>query len=117
MTNRIGFIKYSAEVTDPISLYNSDQKSYDKPLEQETALAAHCSTTGHKPNFDKVTILQQEKQYLPRLTLEMLHTMYMYRKHPQNTCITINKTLTTGHIHICKQTIHLTVSVFGFVNS
>ncbi|XP_075148807.1 uncharacterized protein LOC142238661 [Haematobia irritans] len=56
-----------------LSGHKSDQKATDKPLEQKTALAAHCTLTGHKPNFKDVDILTQETNYKRRFTLEMLH--------------------------------------------
>lgn len=56
-----------------LSSHRSDQKALHKPIEQKTALAAHCTTTGHKPNFDDVEILTQERHYGRRYTLEMLH--------------------------------------------
>lgn len=55
-----------------LSGHKSDQKT-DKPLEQKTALAAHCTMTGHKPNFKDVEILTQENNYKRRFTLEMLN--------------------------------------------
>lgn len=55
-----------------ISSHKSDLKAVNKPVEQKTALAAHCTKTGHKPNFDTVSILQQEDNYKKRFTLEML---------------------------------------------
>ena len=56
-----------------ISAHKSDQKAHYRPIEQKTALAAHCTLTGHKPNFDDVAILTQEKFYSRRLFKEMLH--------------------------------------------
>lgn len=56
-----------------LSGHKSDQKAKDKPLEQKTALAAHCATTGHTPNFKNVDILTQENNYKRRYMLEMLH--------------------------------------------
>ncbi|XP_075157504.1 uncharacterized protein LOC142230761 [Haematobia irritans] len=37
-----------------ISSHKSDHKARDKPLDQKTALATHCTQTGHNPNFDDV---------------------------------------------------------------
>lgn len=56
-----------------LSSHKSDQKALHKPLEQKTAIAAHCTTTGHTPNFDKVEILCEENKYSRRLFQEMLH--------------------------------------------
>lgn len=56
-----------------ISSHKSDHKAKQKPLEQKTALAAHCTLTGHIPNFDGVEILTEEKNYSRRLFQEMLH--------------------------------------------
>lgn len=56
-----------------VSGHKSDQKAIDRPLEQKTALAAHCTLTGHTPNFTDVEILTQESNYKKRYTLEMLH--------------------------------------------
>lgn len=56
-----------------LSAHKSDIKLLDKPLEQKTALAAHCATTSHKPNFNDVEILAEEKNYGRRLLLEMIH--------------------------------------------
>lgn len=55
-----------------LSSHKSDQKAINKPLEQKTALAAHCTVTGHKPRFDNVKILAQEKNYMRRYCLETL---------------------------------------------
>ncbi|XP_075167655.1 uncharacterized protein LOC142239767 [Haematobia irritans] len=56
-----------------LSSHKSDIKATDKPMEQKTALAAHCAQTGHKPNFEGVEILDHENNYRRRFTLEMLH--------------------------------------------
>lgn len=56
-----------------LSSHKSDLKALDKPLEQKTALAAHCAQNNHKPNFNTVKILQEETNYSRRFTLEMLH--------------------------------------------
>lgn len=56
-----------------LSSHKSDQKAIDKPIEQKTALAAHCTLTNHKPHFEGVQILQEERNYSRRFTLEMLH--------------------------------------------
>lgn len=56
-----------------LSSHKSDLKAFDKPIENKTALAAHCALTGHKPNFDNVEILAEESNYHRRYTLEMLH--------------------------------------------
>ncbi|XP_058983463.1 uncharacterized protein LOC131804504 [Musca domestica] len=56
-----------------ISSHKSDQKTITKPIEQKTALAAHCQQEGHTPNFKDVDILAQENNYKRRYMLEMLH--------------------------------------------
>lgn len=56
-----------------LSGHKSDVKAIDRPMEQKTALAAHCTLTGHVPNFNDVDILTQENNYRRRYTLEMLH--------------------------------------------
>lgn len=58
-------LRFTADKTDP--------KSIDKPLEQKTVLAAHCTLTGHVPNFKDIDVLMQENHYKKRYTLEMLH--------------------------------------------
>lgn len=55
-----------------ISSHKSDHKTR-RPVDQKTALAAHCSDLNHAPNFDKVEILQHETNYSKRYMLEMLH--------------------------------------------
>jgi len=40
---------------------------------QRTALSAHCAEHNHSPDFDNVRVLQTEKAYNKRLTIEMLH--------------------------------------------
>lgn len=56
-----------------LSSHKSDHKATDKPLEQKTALAAHCTLTGHTPNFDDVNVLVEERNPFRRYTLEMLY--------------------------------------------
>ncbi|XP_075161781.1 uncharacterized protein LOC142234502 [Haematobia irritans] len=56
-----------------ISSHKSDHKARDKPLDQKTALATHCTQTGHSPNFDDVDVLVQESNPFRRYTLEMLY--------------------------------------------
>ena len=56
-----------------ISAHKSDQKALYKPIEQKTALAAHCTKTGHTPDFNDIKILTQESNYQKGFTLEMLH--------------------------------------------
>lgn len=56
-----------------ISGHKSDLKAHYRPIEQKTALAAHCALTGHRPNLDDVKILAEEKYYSRRLFQEMLH--------------------------------------------
>lgn len=58
-----------------LSSHKSDLKALNRPPEQKTALAAHCATTGHKPNFNNVKILSEEENYNRRYFLEMLHIM------------------------------------------
>ncbi|XP_075151039.1 uncharacterized protein LOC142225146 [Haematobia irritans] len=53
--------------------HKSDHKARDKPLDQKTALANHCTQTGHSPNFDDVDVLVQESNPFRRYTLEMLY--------------------------------------------
>lgn len=53
-----------------LSAHRSDLKSNH---DQKTALAAHCLQSGHSPDFENTKILQQEKNYVRRYTLEMLH--------------------------------------------
>lgn len=56
-----------------LASHRSDQKAKNKPIEQKTALAAHCTIEGHKPNFERTRILQEENNYKKRFMLEMLH--------------------------------------------
>ncbi|XP_075163280.1 uncharacterized protein LOC142235916 [Haematobia irritans] len=56
-----------------LSGHKSDVKAIDRPLEQKTALAAHCALPGHKPNLTQVDILAEERHHNKRFTLEMLH--------------------------------------------
>ncbi|XP_075163350.1 uncharacterized protein LOC142235985 [Haematobia irritans] len=56
-----------------ISSHKSYHKARDKPLDQKTALATHCTQTGHSPNFDDVDVLVQESNPFRRYTLEMLY--------------------------------------------
>ncbi|XP_067642288.1 uncharacterized protein [Eurosta solidaginis] len=56
-----------------IAGHRSDIKCLQSSNTHKTALAAHCAESGHKPDFDAVSILQQEQHYNKRFTLEMLH--------------------------------------------
>lgn len=56
-----------------LASHKSEQKAKDKPIEQKTALAAHCVKTGHKPNFNDTRVLQEENHYKKRFMLEMLY--------------------------------------------
>lgn len=56
-----------------LASHKSDLNAINKPLEQKTALAAHCAVTGHTPDFDSVQVLEQEKNYSRRFSLEMIH--------------------------------------------
>lgn len=56
-----------------LSSHKSDLKATHRPMEQKTALAAHCARTWHTPNLDEVDILAEERHYSRRFTLEMLH--------------------------------------------
>ncbi|XP_075153518.1 uncharacterized protein LOC142227073 [Haematobia irritans] len=56
-----------------LSSHKSDIKATENPMEQKTALAAHCALTGHMPNLEDVKILDHENNYRRRFTLEMLH--------------------------------------------
>ncbi|XP_075153507.1 uncharacterized protein LOC142227064 [Haematobia irritans] len=56
-----------------LSSHKSDIEATENPMEQKTALAAHCALTGHKPNLEDVKILDHENNYRRRFTLEMLH--------------------------------------------
>lgn len=58
-----------------LSSHKSDLRSRNKSLAQKTALAAHCETNNHTPDFDNVRILQEENNYSKRFTLEMLHIL------------------------------------------
>ena len=83
-----------------LSGHKSDQKS-DKPLEQKTALAAHCTLTGHKPDLKTVDILAQENNYKRRFTLEMLHIISL----PNDKRINY-KTDTDHCAHIYRSLVH-----------
>lgn len=83
-----------------ISAHKSDQKATQKPIEQKTALAAHCTLNRHKPNFDKVEILAQEKIYSRRLFKEMLHIIDVPVEKRMNF-----KRDTDGCAHIYRNTI------------
>ncbi|XP_067634760.1 uncharacterized protein, partial [Eurosta solidaginis] len=56
-----------------LSQHKSDFKYCHTTDNPKTALMAHCSSSGHSPNFDDAKILQQERNYNKRFTLEMLH--------------------------------------------
>lgn len=56
-----------------LSSHKSDIKTLGENMEQKTALAAHCAITSHKPNFDDVEIIDEERGYGKRLLLEMIH--------------------------------------------
>lgn len=83
-----------------LSSHRSDQKAFNRPLEQKTALAAHCTLTGHKPNFDNVKILAQESNYKRRYTLETLHIIDVHSDKRIN-----YKTDTDGCAHIYRHII------------
>ena len=84
-----------------LSSHKSDLKCHDKPLTQKTALAAHCTITGHKPDFEKVRILAGENNYTKRYMQEMLHIINI------PTRMRINyKTDTDNCAHIYRHTIN-----------
>ncbi|XP_058981910.1 uncharacterized protein LOC131805779 [Musca domestica] len=83
-----------------LSGHKSDQKS-DKPLEQKTALAAHCTLTGHRPNFKDINIMAQENNYKRRFTLEMLHIINVPPEKRMNF-----KTDTDHCAHIYRNLVH-----------
>ncbi|XP_067623524.1 uncharacterized protein [Eurosta solidaginis] len=56
-----------------LSQHKSDYKQSHNTNFHKTALMSHCKSTGHSPNFDRATILEQEQHYGKRFTLEMLH--------------------------------------------
>lgn len=56
-----------------IAGHKSDLKNINKNPTQKTALAAHCAEKHHKPELERVEILQREQKYNKRYTLEMLH--------------------------------------------
>ncbi|XP_067613178.1 uncharacterized protein [Eurosta solidaginis] len=58
-----------------ISGHKSNIKLRNNASENKTALTAHCKDTGHYPDFQNVTILDIEKQYNKRFTMDMLHIM------------------------------------------
>ncbi|XP_075162993.1 uncharacterized protein LOC142235615 [Haematobia irritans] len=88
-----------------LSAHKSDQKMKDKPLEQKTALAAHCTTTGHIPNFKNVEILTMEENTKRRYTLEILHIINtltderMNYKTDTDHCAQIYRNLIQRHKH------------------
>ncbi|XP_075163330.1 uncharacterized protein LOC142235965 [Haematobia irritans] len=67
-----------------ISGHKSDIKTRSNSKLQKTALAAHCATTKHQPNFNDVRILQQENNTNKRYTLEMLHINNVPTKRRMN---------------------------------
>ncbi|XP_075158033.1 uncharacterized protein LOC142231303 [Haematobia irritans] len=56
-----------------IAGHKSDYKLRGNNIIQKTALANHCATQKHIPNFDNVRILARESNYNKRFTQEMLH--------------------------------------------
>ncbi|XP_075158209.1 uncharacterized protein LOC142231485 [Haematobia irritans] len=56
-----------------LSGHKSDIKLRNNNKLQKTALATHCATTKHHPNFDDVRVLERESSNSKRLTLEMLY--------------------------------------------
>ncbi|XP_067639481.1 uncharacterized protein [Eurosta solidaginis] len=58
-----------------ISGHKSNIKLRNIASDNKTALTAHCKDTGHYPDFKNVSILDIEKHYNKRFTLEMLHIM------------------------------------------
>ncbi|XP_017482285.1 PREDICTED: uncharacterized protein LOC108371268 [Rhagoletis zephyria] len=58
-----------------ISAHKSNIKLRNNSMDNKTALTSHCQNMGHYPDFDNVAILQEEKNYNKRYTLEMLHIM------------------------------------------
>lgn len=52
--------------------HKSDQKARNRPLEQKTALAAHCTVTNHKPIFEKTKILKEINHTNKRYLMEVL---------------------------------------------
>lgn len=67
-----------------ICAHKSNVKNRDNTSENKTALTQHCSETGHAPDLDNVAILQQERHYNKRYTLEMLHIINLRREHRMN---------------------------------
>ncbi|XP_073847788.1 uncharacterized protein [Musca autumnalis] len=67
-----------------LSGHKSDQRVKNKPIEQKTALAAHCAVTGHTPDLKDVQILAQENNYRRRYMLEMLHIINVPTKYRIN---------------------------------
>ncbi|XP_067636855.1 uncharacterized protein [Eurosta solidaginis] len=59
-----------------IAQHKSDMKHCHNLNNQKTALTAHCASSGHCPNFEKASVLQQQNHYRKRLTLEMLHIIH-----------------------------------------
>lgn len=89
-----------------LASHRSDQKARNKPLEQKTALAAHCTTQGHTPNFEHTKILQEENHYNKRFMQEMLHIINVpsqkrlnYKRDTEN-CAQIYRHLVDKHKQI-----------------
>ena len=55
-----------------LAAHKSDQKAVNKPLEQKTALAAHCTVTGHTPILKETKILRQITNTNKRYLMEVL---------------------------------------------
>ncbi|XP_037826543.1 uncharacterized protein LOC119614495 [Lucilia sericata] len=84
-----------------LSSHKSDLRTLDKPLNQKTALAAHCAITGHQPDFEKVRILAGENNHTKRYLQEMLHIINTPTEKRIN-----YKTDTDNCAHIYRHTIN-----------
>lgn len=89
-----------------LSSHRSDQKAINKPLEQKTALSAHCTLKGHTPNFERTRILQEENNYNKRFMLEMLHIINVpaekrlnYKRDTEN-CAQIYRNVVDKHTRL-----------------
>ena len=56
-----------------ISAHKSNIKLLNRNSIQKTALATHCAQNKHVPDFNNVSIVNEENNYNKRFTLEMLH--------------------------------------------
>lgn len=93
-----------------LASHRSDQKAQNKPLEQKTALAAHCTTQGHTANFEQTRILQEENNYNKRYMQEMLHIINVpsqkrlnYKRDTEN-CAHIYRHLVDKHKQVKQKT-------------